>query len=196
MSGASGAQRNAMELFVFNALNAEPPAVFPIEHIHWTDQDFPPPKATYCAIDFGDDDPVGAFSEVQETGTSHANHRTMLRDLYAVVCTVSVFAVQDKNNPTHDARAGVILGRVAARVMSPVTAAGIRAAGLAPQGTTGVKDLSRYHKNSHWQTVAELVIPCMRTSVIYEVPGTIDRVQGTGTLTPAGGGPIIFDAEE
>lgn len=193
---ASQTQRAALMAFVYNGLNGDPASPFPDERIRWADEGHAPPNATYCTIDYQGSEAVGGPSEVQSTGTTHGNHRTMVRDLHEVTVSITVYAKLDESAPDHRHRADVILDGLHARVFAPWVNQGLRDAGMPPIRRGQVRDLTRFHRGSQWQTVAEMPITFARTTVIYDAPGTIDEVAGTGTTNPATGSSITFDAQE
>ncbi len=189
-------QRNALREFVRLALNHDPSCPFPNEHIRWADEPNPPPDATYCVIDPQDSETISGPSEQVEKGTTHADHQTMVRDLHSQVVSFTVYAKPSESAPAHRQRADVILDELRARVFATWVSQGVRDVGLAPMDVGPVSDQTRYHRNSQWQTVAELTVTFARATVIYHSPGTIDRVSGTGTTVPATGSNINFDAQE
>lgn len=107
-----------------------------------------------------------------------------VRDLLEPSISVQVFSKLDDENPALEDAADVLLGRVRARFFASVAAAGMRAAGLAPIRRGTVTDLSGLRGASQWETRAALDLTFRRASVILEQPGTIETIEGTGTLQP------------
>lgn len=181
--------------FVEECLNVDPESPFPVGDVAWAQQSFPVSDTTHCAITIGGDQTIGGPSEIQEQGTTHDDHVTMLRDLETFVVSIAVYAAMNDTSPLHAHRADVLLQRVKARLWAPVASAGLSAAGLGVLSTPGIQDLTRFFRQSTWESVAELRVTMSRAEVIYEAPGTIDSIAGTGSLEPTLP-EITIDAQE
>lgn len=107
-----------------------------------------------------------------------------VRDLEEVTVSIQVFSRLDDDNPDPDLGAAHVLGEMKLRLFAPTVITILRAANCPPARRTDVIDLSDLVGGSQWETRAQLSVILSRMGLILDQPGTVESVQGTGTIQP------------
>lgn len=199
----SPAQRIAIAGWVFAALEIDdngvaivhPDPAYPrvlAESIGWVDEDSPRspdgPRIVLSVLGTDERAPTEA-ADVPVAGELETRYRELLDVTIGIRCN----ARRNSAAPSHAQDADQILRRIWSRVHSESLCAPLQDAGIATTRRTTVAPIPRLARGSQWETAATFSLVVRISPTVTERPGHIERVAGTGTLSPLP--PQDFDAD-